>query len=366
MGLRPAELRGEPIVPPVEVAPFSICCGASDIPAQVMDMIWACMSVPDLLALLPVSSAACRDALRNLLTIGRLAELWEGGPCVHGVPYESVRCVCAFVSQRDCVALGGARTPAHLGERAARILTEGVRWILQSRLDLPDRHVLLRFFSPKHETDFCVCDVSMAARPLNVDCYVLRCRSGGTGDTFFHISMQKEAGALDTGQSSWNPGLAGQLLGSRPWLVGGVLEQYQRTDCGGAKRPTCEATSLLGSVSALPRSADNAGVGQTRHLKDSGVVAACVESWLQRHGLQNLQAISAGQIIDPIMKTQCVRGAVHLSRVLGGTEDFDLIEWFSRFPLAVFVALCSAVEIQTSAVSARSCTVVPGAPTGSC
>jgi len=185
-----------------------------------MDQFWAYCSVPDLLTLTLLSQSASRDARRQILTMDRLIELWQGGPWLPAVLLDSSCCTDAFTASEDHTWLD--QRPA-TGERAARILGEGVQWILRTRLSLPRNHVLLRFFTPGHECGVQVCNVRLLASPPDMEHYVLRCCSlDAASDVFLHLTLYSSS---STREVAWQPGPQGRLLGSMPWQVANNLQR---------------------------------------------------------------------------------------------------------------------------------------------
>jgi len=204
----------------LELDPFRLQSVNAFIPEDVMVLVWKGCSVPDLLTLTLVSRSSWRDARQNLLTMDRLIELWQGSPSLPAVLLESSRCIGAFAAPEDHTGMAQSRLAT--GMRAARILAEGVQWILQTRLNFPKNHVLLRFFASEHPGGIQVCNVTKMASSPDVEHYVLRCRaSNSSNDVYLHMSMNHKLSATEL---AWQPSQLGRLLGSVPWQVASAVQ----------------------------------------------------------------------------------------------------------------------------------------------
>mmetsp|Transcript_60198 Transcript_60198/g.169792 ORF Transcript_60198/g.169792 Transcript_60198/m.169792 type:complete len:410 (-) Transcript_60198:418-1647(-) len=215
------QFRSPPRAPSAFGPPsFTLRCGASELCEGTLASIWAFFSVPDLLTLLRLSRTCSRDAMRKLMTLERLAELWGGCPTVHSVLHESKNCQSAYatVIGRDTPMRG--RKAMIFGSRGDRIMADSMRVLLQELLGLPEKHILLRFFEPSSATNFGLCDVQRTAAEPGVDHYVFRCRSPAADqDVALRLSVRRG----DRASAGWQPSCAGRLLGSAPWRLGNPI-----------------------------------------------------------------------------------------------------------------------------------------------
>jgi len=167
-------------IPPKALGPFTLC----SVPEDVMQHLWPLCSVQELLQLAMTSRACATDVQHKLLTLERLPELWSGAALAG-------HCLDAFAAQEDSLPQPKSKARA-LGDHAGKVLSEGVCWILETRLTLPRSRVLFRFFTTGSGVR--VCNVRRVALQQGVECYMVHaCNADVSRELFLHVFLLAEA-----------------------------------------------------------------------------------------------------------------------------------------------------------------------------